>query len=337
MILQMTRASPLSFAEFAILSPMSKTDAHSLDPIPDEQFLETHDAAEGKPAGVRFLAFNTVIDIEAYGETAACQTAFEEVRALCRLYERLFSRTLPHSDIARINSAHGQPVAIDPLTYDLLERALSYCAESEGAFDITVGPAVRLWNFHEGTVPDDGALAEAVREPKACFAQLADPDAAVDAGGIAKGWIADALVAAMEAHGLSGIIVNLGGNVAVSGTKPTGDPWRVGIRDPRDPSQLIGAVPLVAGSAVTSGVYERCFTAPDGTFYHHILDPRTGRPVETDVAGVTVICEKSIDAEGFSTTLLALGLERGLALARRHPEILQAFFIAPDGTITNAR
>ena len=159
----------------------------------------------------------------------------------------------------------------------------------------------------------------------------------MDAGGIAKGWIADALVAAMEAHGLSGIIVNLGGNVAVSGTKPTGDPWRVGIRDPRDPSQLIGAVPLVAGSAVTSGVYERCFTAPDGTFYHHILDPRTGRPVETDVAGVTVICEKSIDAEGFSTTLLALGLERGLALARRHPEILQAFFIAPDGTITNAR
>lgn len=373
MILQMARASPLSFAEFAILSPMSKTDAHSLDPIPDEQFLETHDAAEGKPAGVRFLAFNTIIDIEAYGEAAACRAAFEEVRALCRLYERLFSRTLPHSDIARINSAHGQPVAIDPLTYDLLERALSYCAESEGAFDITVGPAVRLWNFHEGTVPDDGALAEAVRhvdwralklwkaaaapaaendadaateavpgfetepESKACFAQLADPDAAVDAGGIAKGWIADALVAAMEAHGLSGIIVNLGGNVAVSGTKPTGDPWRVGIRDPRDPSQLIGAVPLVAGSAVTSGVYERCFTAPDGTFYHHILDPRTGRPVETDVAGVTVICEKSIDAEGFSTTLLALGLKRGLALARRHPEILQAFFIAPDGTITNAR
>ena len=130
MILQMTRASPLSFVEFAILSPMSKTDAHSLDPIPDEQFLEAHDAAEGKPAGVRFLAFNTVIDIEAYGETAACQAAFEEARALCRLYERLFSRTLPHSDIARINSAHGQPVAIDPLTYDLLERALSYCAES---------------------------------------------------------------------------------------------------------------------------------------------------------------------------------------------------------------
>ena len=143
----------------------------------------------------------------------------------------------------------------------------------------------------------------------------------------------------MEGYGLSGVIVNLGGNVAVSGAKPNGQPWNVGVRNPTEPEKLIGAVPLARGSAVTSGIYERCFTAPDGSFYHHILDPRTGMPAETDVAGVTVICEKSIDAEGFSTTLLALGLERGLALAlaRRHPEILQAFFIAPDGTITNAR
>lgn len=346
---------------------MSETSAHILDPIPDEQYLEAHDATGGKPAGVRFLAFNTIIDIEAYGEPGACRSAFEKARALCRRYERLFSRTLPHSDITRINGARGAAVAIDPLTYDLLSKALGYCAESEGAFDITVGPAVRLWNFHAGTVPGDEALAEAVRhvdwgalklwtepvaatpessadaategasERETCFAQLDDPDAAVDAGGIAKGWIADALVAAMEAHGLSGIIVNLGGNVAVSGAKPTGEPWRVGIRDPRNPSQLIGAVPLVRGSAVTSGVYERCFTAPDGAFYHHILSPLTGRPVKTDVAGVTVICEKSTDAEGFSTTLLALGIERGRALVRRHPEILQAFFIAPDGTITAAR
>ena len=94
---------------------MDETCAHILDPIPDEQYLEARDATGGKPAGVRFLAFNTIIDIEAYGEAAACRAAFEKARALCRLYERLFSRTLPHSDIARINSAHGQPVAIDQL------------------------------------------------------------------------------------------------------------------------------------------------------------------------------------------------------------------------------
>lgn len=355
---------------------MNETVEQNLDPIPDEQYLEARDALGGKPAGVRFLAFNTVIDIEAYGEPEACRAAFEEARALCRRYERLFSRTLPHSDIARINEAAGAAVAIDPLTYDLLSKALGYCAESEGAFDITVGPAVRLWNFHKGVVPDDRKLAEAVRHvnwralalwkapasagaasdigtkgaasaptadeggasgPLACFAQLADPASALDAGGIAKGWIADALVAAMRAHGLSGVIVNLGGNVAVSGAKPTGEPWNVGIRNPANPATLIGAVPLTGGSAVTSGVYERCFTALDGTFYHHILNPRTGMPVDTDVAGVTVICEKSVDAEGFSTTLLALGLDRGRALVRRHPEIQQAFFITSDGTITPAR
>lgn len=328
--------------------PMETNGRQNTDPIPDEDFVQWREAADGKPAGVRFLAFNTVIDIEAYGNAPACRAAFEEARSLCRTFERLFSRTLPHSDIARINGASGAAVPIDPLTYDLLARALAYCEVSEGAFDITVGPAVRLWNFHEGIVPDSAALAEAVthvdwralqlrQEGEACFAQLADPAAAVDAGGIAKGWIADALVSAMAAHGLAGIIVNLGGNVAVSGAKPTGEPWNVGVRNPAEPEKLIGAVPLAGGSAVTSGVYERCFTAPDGTFYHHILDPRTGMPAETDVAGVTVICEKSIDAEGFSTTLLALGLERGLALARRRPEIQQAFFIDRAGLITAAR
>lgn len=374
--------------------PMENPSARQIDPIPDEDFVQWRTAADGKPAGVRFLAFNTVIDLEAYGDAAACRAAFEEARSLCRTYERLFSRTLPHSDIARINGAGGAAVAIDPRTYDLLSRALGYCAASEGTFDITVGPAVRLWNFHEGTVPDADALAAAVQhvdwrqvrlwresavggqevapakddpdrgEPAAdegnlargdgtaaadgpfcdqraaastCFAQLADPAAAVDAGGIAKGWIADALIEALGAHGLSGIIVNLGGNVAVRGAKPSGEPWGIGVRDPRNPAELLGAVPLAGGSAVTSGIYERCFTAPDGTFYHHILDPRTGRPVETDVAGVTVLCEKSIDAEGFSTTLLALGTERGCALVRRHPEILQAFFVDGAGKITAAR
>lgn len=326
---------------------MEQNGEHT-DPIPGEDFLQRREAAEGEPAGVRFLAFNTVVDIEAYGPADACRAAFERARALCRTYEHLFSRTLPHSDIARINDAQGAPVAIDPLTYDLLDRALAYCAASEGVFDITVGPAVRLWNFHEGHVADRAALAEAVahvdwrglrlwKEGDACFAQLADPAAAVDAGGIAKGWIADALIEALASFPLTGIIVNLGGNVAVRGAKPSGEPWGIGVRDPRNPEQLIGAVPLGEGSAVTSGIYERCFTAPDGTFYHHILNPRTGMPVETDVAGVTVICETSIDAEGFSTTLLALGSQRGRALVQRHPEILQAFFVDGAGKITAAR
>lgn len=141
-----------------------------------------------------------------------------------------------------------------------------------------------------------------------------------------------------EAHGLSGIIVNLGGNVAVSGTKPTGDPWRVGIRDPRDPSQLIGAVPLGCGI----GRHEWRLRALLHRARRHLLPPYPrsahGTP-RRNRRGRRHRHLREIHRRGglLYHPGLALGLERGLALARRHPEILQAFFIAPDGTITNAR
>lgn len=359
-----------------------------VDPIPDEAWREAWAPAGDAPGGVRFLAFNTVAELAAYGEADAVAAALDEAVAACRAYERLLSRTLPHSDIARLNAAGGAPVEVDARTAGLLRAALGYCAASEGAFDVTVGPAVRLWDFHEGREPDPAALAEAVRHVgwqnlelwedadgaagagasnaggadtdgasdagdaggannatgaagrRRCWARLADPEAAVDAGGIAKGWIADELTALLAARGIPGYVVNLGGNVAVGGAKPGGGPWRVGIRDPRDPRNpkaLLGAVPLAAGSAVTSGVYERSFTTADGRLCHHVLDPRTGRPAATDVAGVTVVAARSLDAEGFSTTLLALGLERGLALARSRPEISQAFFVGFDGAVTAAR
>lgn len=368
---------------------------NAVDPIPGEDWHETWPASDGAPSGVRFLAFNTVAEIAAYGPGDAVAAALDEAVALCRVYERLLSRTLPHSDVARLNDAGGVAVEVDARTFALMEAALGYCAASEGAFDVTVGPAVRLWDFHAGVEPEPAALAEAVRHvdwrqielwredagdvsdapaqadggqaafapaadpapttsvgapvpaaPPATaararfFARLADPRAAVDVGGIAKGWIADELSALLAARGLGGFIVNLGGNVAVGGAKPDGVPWRVGIRDPRaphDPDALLGAVPLAAGSAVTSGVYERSFTGADGRLRHHVLDPRTGWPVATDVAGVTVVADRSLDAEGFSTTLLALGLERGLAFARRRPEIRQAFFVDFDGQVTPAR
>ncbi len=401
----------------------------AVDPIPGEDWHETWPASDGAPGGVRFLAFNTVAEIAAYGSGDAVAAALDEAVALCRVYERLLSRTLPHSDVARLNDAGGVAVEVDARTFALMEAALGYCAASEDAFDVTVGPAVRLWDFHAGVEPEPAALAEAVRHvdwralelwhaeaaetrrasgrgrgaaeadatgetgarargagagatptrdadagaqasdaganaPRAhdaagagggaarpespgsqpgagrFFARLADPRAAVDVGGIAKGWIADELSALLATRGLGGFIVNLGGNVAVGGAKPDGAPWRVGIRDPRaphDPDALLGAVPLAAGSAVTSGVYERSFTGTDGRLRHHVLDPRTGWPVATDVAGVTVVADRSLDAEGFSTTLLALGLERGLALARRHAEIRQAFFVGFDGQVTPAR
>ena len=253
------------------------------------------------------------------------------------------------------------PIAAD--TAALLRAAQGYCADSEGRFDITMGAVVRLWNFHEGTVPERKRIDEALAhvdwrtlrlwdEPTAtaaeggkthrvtgsggqAFAQLEDPLAEVDVGGIAKGWIADAVADLMADHGLEAFIVNLGGNVVAHGEKPGGMPWRVGLQDPRDKEGVVGAVAVRDASAVTSGVYERCFER-DGAFYHHILCPETGLPVETDAAGATVIARRSLDAEGYSTTLLALGIERGRAFAQSHPAILEAHFVDAAGKVHSA-
>lgn len=319
---------------------------HEQDPIEREEFFEIEQPDDGF-ARARLFAFNTFVALDVYGDNAVCRDALSAARDACRAYERLFSRTLPHSDIARVNNARGEATEVDPRTFDLLERALHYCSESEGVFDVTIGPLVRLWDFKRGVVADEDALAEAAphvdwrgvelfREGGSCFVRMRDPLAALDAGGIAKGWIADELSDLLADCGLSGSIVNLGGNVMVRGEKPTGEAWRVGIRDPKNPGNLLGAVSLREGSAVTSGTYERSFRK-DGVLYHHVLDPRTGMPVDTDVAGVTVVARRSIDAEGFSTTLLALGMERGPAFARDHNEIIQAFFVDVDGAITCAR
>ncbi|MFR8298509.1 MAG: FAD:protein FMN transferase, partial [Gordonibacter urolithinfaciens] len=216
-----------------------------------------------------FYAFNTVVTLQAFGTPEQCRTAYAAARAACRSFERRLSRTLPHSDIARLNAAKGRPVPIATDTAALLRAAQGYCADSEGRFDITMGAVVRLWNFHEGTVPERKRIDEALAhvdwrtlrvwdEPTAtaaeggkthrvtgsggqAFAQLEDPLAAVDVGGIAKGWIADAVADLLADHGLEAFIVNLGGNVVAHGEKPGGVPWRIGLQDPRDKGGVVGA------------------------------------------------------------------------------------------------
>ena len=301
-------------------------------------------------AEIRFAAFDTGVQIRAYGAVNICTPALEQAYADCRRYEQLFSRTIPSSDISRINAARGAWVEINVDTAELIERALAYCAASHGVFDITIGTASRLWNLKEGINPPAEALAEAVqhvdwrgvqvnRSEDSARVRLDDPAAMIDLGGIAKGWIADALDHMLERAGVCAYIIDLGGNVLVRGSKPDGSPWKVGLPHPaqgRAGSALTGTIELESGSIVTSGIYERA-CVHDGMLYHHVLSPHTGMPIETEYPAVSVICERSIDAEGYSTTLLALGARRGRELVAEHPEILQAYFISWTGEIKPLR
>lgn len=308
----------------------------------DIRAAEPAEAVDGSRL-ISFFIFNTDVHMHAYaadGEDpgdpavrARLDGALLACRERCRFFERAFSRTRPDSDIARAHAASPQPVVVRPETAELARLALGYCAGSEGLFDITMGTVTSLWDFHKGVVPSALALSRAL--PHVGFDRvvlgetdtgeptlaITDPQTIMDLGGVAKGYIADDLARVMGEHGVSRLVINLGGNVLVRGGRAAdpaarpevlaGEPWRIGIVNPRDPAHYRAIMDVADGSVVTSGVHERRFTR-GGVTYHHILDPRTGMPARTDAASATIIAARSMDCDGWSTTALMLGVERGI-------------------------
>ena len=289
---------------------------------------------------ITFRAFNTVNVVSAH----ECPTAvFEEVERLCGRYEALFSHTMPDSDLNRVNGSAGRTVETSLELADLVARSLRYCEATDGLFDITMGPVVSLWDFHRGAVPDGKLVESALShvdyrkvEVGKSSVRLADPNARITLGGIAKGYIADAVLDLLSFRGIEHAIVNLGGNVAVMGGKPDGSPFNVGIRAPisskdGDESPVI-SIPLMNGSLVTSGTYERCFVR-NGKRYHHILDPRTGYPATTNLESATIIARSSLDADGLSTAPIVAGLPEARKLIEPL-EGIEAVFIDGEGTVS---
>ena len=276
-----------------------------------------------------FFLFDTVNTITAPTLDADAMAA---VKDACLRYEKLFSRFDEQSQIYRINNAHGEPVHVDPELAQFIKTALTYCETSGGLFDITMGSVTRLWNFKNGTVPAENDVRAALAHVNwqgvrvtGSTVQLADSETCLELGGIAKGYIADGVLDVLARHGVEHAIVNLGGNVAVMGGRPDGAPWQVGLRQPVASHGIpvtasFAAMGVTSGSVVTSGVYERAFTS-DGRAYHHIIDPRTGFPAESDVVSATVVSRTSLEGDGYSTSLILMGVEGALQFAAQHPEI----------------
>lgn len=284
---------------------------------------------------------------------------------LCDEYEKMLSKTIETSDIARINEAEGRAVEVSEETIEVLEKGIFYGNKSEGAFDITIGKATDLWGFREaeagettesgmtGKVPDADKLAETMKhvdykkiEIKGNSVRLLDPEMEIDLGGIAKGYIADKVTAYLEGNGVTSAIVDLGGNIVAIGGKAESmlsdsdeqpakqTDFKVGIKDPMsETGNIIGIVSAADKTIVTSGTYERYFVE-DGKKYHHILSSETGYPTDTDVLSVTIIAAKgsSADCDALSTSCLALGIEKGKKLIAE-TEGAEAIFIDLTGEI----
>lgn len=297
-------------------------------------------ASSSEPVQKSGFYFDTVILLTGYGPDA--ENVLEEGLSLCSRYERLFSYTLEGSDIWNINHAGGKAVTVDEETAWLLSKALEYAALSDGLIDPTITPLSRLWNFSgdpPGPVPSNDQIRALLSHVdyhgiriEGNQVQLADPNAAVDLGFIAKGYIADQLKALFLERGLDHALINLGGNVLAVGSKPDGSSFRTGIQKPDAArGESVQIIDLSDRSLVSSGNYERYFME-NGVRYHHILNPFTGYPADSGLLGVTILSDSSLEGDALSTTCFLLGLEKGSELIESLPDV-EALFITQDGSV----
>jgi len=254
------------------------------------------------------------------------------------------------AELARLNAARSTdwlPVSAELL--EVLAAAQDLSRETDGAFDVTIGSLINAWGFGprgpRPTLPDAAEITAALASggwrklelranPPAL--RKADPGLEIDLSAIVPGYAADRLAQALDELGVPAYLVDVGGEIRARGRRPDGAPWRVAVEQPSiDRSGLQWIVDLDGQAIATSGDY-RNFIEQGGQRYPHIIDPRTGRPVQHGLASVTVIADSAMTADALATTLLVLGPEAGAAFAEARA--LPAAFISrtPDGFSASA-
>lgn len=247
---------------------------------------------------------------------------------------------MPGSDVWRINHANGDTVQVSSDTIKILSTAAQVSEASEGAFNITIGSLTDLWHFSDSTagVPNEQALSEAITQVTNKNIIIDNntvtipPKVQIDLGGIAKGHIVDKIAEELRNQGVMSALLNFGGNIVTIGSKPDGSPWSIGLQTPGGErgQDFWAAVNSIDSTVVTSGAYERGFDL-NNTRYHHILDPRTGWPVQNGILTVTVITKSSLLADALTTAMFVLGVKEGLELAHKYN--VHAVFLSRDGLV----
>ncbi len=244
-------------------------------------------------------------------DEAWAQRAIDAALAELRRVDRTMTRFRPDSDVGRLNaSAAGSPVTVGEDTRFVLAASRAWAQASEGRFDPCLGRAAQLWSPSTRREPPaeaeirayaGGGLWHAL-EVDAGGARLHDPRAAVDLGGIAKGFGVDAAARALRDHGVFHALVNVGGDLVALGVAGDGEPWRIGVRAPEDPTTVVRVLDVSDRAIATSGDYLQYFEYR-GRRYHHLLDPRTGAPRRTPMRSLTIEAEQCLEADVAATTL----------------------------------
>ena len=265
----------------------------------------------------------------------AMTQAFDEMRRI----EKLMSPHLLDSEISQLNrSAGGAALALSPEVVEVLREAARWSEASAGAFDVTIEPVARLWNFDEAEpqVPDPERLKRALTKInyrdikiKNGRVRLTQPGMAINLGGIAKGYAVDRAAAILRGL-VPNAIINAGGDLTAFGRRDPEHPWIIGLQHPRQPNKVLASFAVEKRGVATSGDYQKYFIR-DGIRYHHILNPKTGQPAR-GLTSVTVIASNVMQADALATAAFVMGAERSLAWIDTLPEV-EALVVLEDGTL----
>lgn len=267
----------------------------------------------GNSCQIEVLAMDTIMSLTIYGKNdRQGERILRDAAGRIRELEGLLSVTDENSEIYRVNHSGGVPVSLSGDTRDLLAGALSLCASTDGALDISIYPVVRAWGFTTGEyrVPEAAELEGLL--PLTDHTRIAMENGVLtlpegmelDLGAVAKGYAGDQLMALFSERGVTSAIASLGGNVQTLGAKPDGSPWRVAVQAPE--GGYAGVLEVVGKAVITSGGYQRYFEQ-GGKTYIHIIDPATGYPAENELASVTIVSDSGTRGDGLSTALFVMG------------------------------
>ena len=266
---------------------------------------------------------DTYIEINIYSDNEsmafkALEDAFEEIRII----ENLMSVHLEDSEVSQINANAGvEGIEVDDRTLAVIKRGKYFGDITGGLFDITIGSLTKIWSITatDPTIPSHQEIARQLKnvdynqiQIEGNKVKLNYSNGYIDLGGIAKGYAADRTALILRKAGITRGLVNLGGDIVAIGARNEERDWKIGIQHPREAMNvLIATVDIADSTVVSSGDYERFFIQ-DGVRYHHIFNPKTGYPAETDLVSVTIIADSAMDGDGFSTALFVMNSQKAI-------------------------
>ncbi|MGM9933608.1 FAD:protein FMN transferase [uncultured Clostridium sp.] len=272
--------------------------------------------------------------------------AIDEVEKMLIDIEEKMSFYLTDSETSRINRYSGlRGIKVSPCTLDVIKESIKYSILSDGKFDITLGPVISGWGIfsnHERILNRDEiqhfmsltGYKDIIINGN--IVQLRKKGQKIDLGGIAKGYASDEAVKIFKKHNIKSAMINIGGNVSVTGRKENNDLWHIGIQNPeKDRGDHLGILECEDISVVTSGNYVRYFKE-NNKLYGHIINSQNGLPVQNDLTSLSIVCREGIKADALSTAVFSMGLERGIDFINNLNDVY-AIFVTNERKVYTSR